>query len=286
MRALILSAASAFALVACTPADETTGESETAEATAEDAKLTEVLAHERRAEDTARDAFRNPAETLGFFQLEPGQTVLEYAPGGGWYTRILAPYVEGEGSYVAVGFAPEGIDSLPEDFRVQVREGGENFAATQSEALGIAAENLPFYFGDAVPDSLDGTVDRVLMVRMMHNLLRWDMAESEIAALRKTMKSDGLLGVVQHRAKADAPEDYVDGNMGYLKEADLIAFFEANGFELVDTSEVNANPADTADYENGVWTLPPSFALGDEERDRFAEIGESDRMTLLFELAE
>jgi len=281
----ILAAASVLALTACGPEAGSAYENEAAEA-AEDTALNEVLADARRDEDRARDEFRNPAKTLAFFQVAPDQTILEYAPGGGWYTRILAPYTSENGGYVAVGFAPEGIEALPENFRVQVREGGENFAANQSEALGIDAQKLPFHFGNEVPDELDGTVDRVLMIRMMHNLIRWGIAESEIAALRDSMKPDGLLGVVQHRAKADAPEEYVDGNMGYLKEADLIAFFEANGFELVDSSEINANPNDTADYENGVWTLPPSFALGDEERETFAAIGESDRMTLLFRKAE
>ena len=279
-----MAAASALALAACGTGDA--GEYGTEQAAEEDRKLAEVLEHERRAEDAARDEFRNPAETLAFFQVEADQTVLEYAPGGGWYTRILAPYLAEKGGYIAVGFDPDNIESLPVDFRAQVREGGETFAATQSEALGIDAEKLPFHFGNEVPDELDGTVDRVLMIRMMHNLIRWGIAESEIAALRDTLKPDGLLGVVQHRAKADAPDDYVDGNAGYLKEADLIAFFEANGFELVGSSEINANPNDTADYDNGVWTLPPSYALGDEDRETYAAIGESDRMTLLFRKAE
>ncbi len=286
MKFYAIAAVSALALIGCTPEAAVTDGPDSTEAAVEDTALTEVLAHERRDADRARDEFRNPAETLAFFQMAPDQTVIEYAPGGGWYTRVLAPYVAGEGGYVAVGFVPEGIDTLPDNFKVQVREGGESFAETQSEALGIPAEDLPFYFGDAVPDALDGTVDRVLMIRMMHNLLRWDMAESEIATLRDTLKPDGLLGVVQHRAKADAPDDYVDGNMGYLKQADMIAFFEANGFELVDSSEINANSADTADYENGVWTLPPSYGLGDEDRETYAAIGESDRMTLLFRKAE
>lgn len=270
-RALI-AAASALALAACGPEAGSSYENEAAE-TVEDTALTEVLADTRRDEDRVRDEFRNPAETLGFFRVAPDQTILEYAPGGGWYTRILAPYTAENGGYVAVGFDPDNIAALPENFRIQVREGGENFAANQSEALGIAAEKLPFHFGNEVPDALDGTVDRVLIIRIMHNLIRWGIAESEIAALRETMKPD-------------APDEYADGNMGYLKRDDLVAFFEVNGFELVEESEINANPADTADYENGVWTLPPSYGLGDQDRETYAAIGESDRMTLLFKLAE
>lgn len=283
-QSLAMTLVGALALTACAP--EAAEDDAAVEATETNAALEEVLAHERRDEDRARDQYRNPAETLAFFDVRPEHTVIEYAPGGGWYTRVLAPYVIGEGSYIGVGFAPEGIDALGDEFAARVRTGGENFPATQSEALGIPAEDLPFYFGNAIPEDLAGTVDRVLIFRMMHNLIRWDIADAEVDALAATLKPDGLLGVVQHRAKPDAPEDYVDGNRGYLKEADLIAFFEGKGFELVGTSEVNANPNDTADYESGVWTLPPSFALGEENRETYAAIGESDRMTLLFRRAE
>lgn len=286
LRSVIVLAASAFALAACDPVLDGTETTACDDAEVADEWLKETLAHERRSDDRKRDSARNPAETLEFFQIAPDQTVIEYAPGGGWYTRILAPYLARKGQYVAVSFAPDEIASLNEDFRARLREGGETFSATQSRALGIAEERLPFHFGDAVPDSLDGQVDRVLIVRMMHNLVRWDIAASEIAALRDTLKPDGMVGVVQHRAKADAPEEFVDGNAGYLKQADVVAFFEENGFELAASSEINANPADTADHEAGVWTLPPTLALGDKDKAKYKTIGESDRMTLLFRKAE
>ncbi|MGB3469646.1 MAG: methyltransferase [Erythrobacter sp.] len=285
MKYALIAMASALTLAACAPeAAEPAGE--TTEASAENTKLAQVLDAELRAEDKARDEFRNPSETLAFFQVEPTHTVIEYAPGGGWYTRILAPYLADEGQYVGVGFAPEAAAALGEDFVAGVKEGGETFSAEQSEALGIPAEKLPFYFGNAIPDDLSGTVDRVLIFRMMHNLKRWGIADDETEALFAALKPGGLLGVVQHRAKADAPDDYVDGNKGYLKQDELIAFFEGKGFELVEASEINANPNDTAEYEAGVWTLPPSFAKGDEDREKYAEIGESDRMTLLFKKPE
>ncbi|MEM7666056.1 MAG: methyltransferase [Pseudomonadota bacterium] len=272
------------ALAACSPAAEDSAEG--TETATTDNTLAEVLAADIRAEDKARDDFRNPAETLAFFQVEPDHTVIEYAPGGGWYTRVLAPYVQESGQYIGVGFAPEAGASLGEEFVERVRQGGATFSERQSEGTGIPAEKLPFHFGNAIPEEMNGTVDRVLVVRMMHNLKRWGIADSETEALFETLKPGGMLGVVQHRAKADAPAEYVDGNMGYLKQDELIAFFESKGFALVDTSEINANPADTADYENGVWTLPPSFAKGDEDREKFASIGESDRMTLLFKKPE
>ncbi|WP_432201815.1 class I SAM-dependent methyltransferase [Erythrobacter sp. W53] len=258
------------------------------ESAVSDVALDEVLASDLRAEDRERDQYRNPAETLAFFQLAPDQTIIEYAPGGGWYTRILAPYVAENGQYIAVSFPAEAAISLGEDFVARVRGFAETFSTDQSEALNIPAEKLPYYSGNAIPDELDGTVDRILMIRMMHNLKRWDIDESEIAALRDTLKDDGMLGVVQHRAKADAPDEYVDGNAGYLKQDEMVAFFEANGFELVDTSEVNANPKDPANWEGGVWTLPPSFGFGSQSEEEIAEhtaIGETDRMTLLFKKA-
>ena len=279
-------AAGALVLAACTPAVETTVVADGPQSISKDDRLASVLADERRSVDRKRDKYRHPVETLDFFQITADQTVIEYAPGGGWYTRILAPYLSCDGQYIAVSFSPDDVATLNADFRERLHEGGRTFSATQSRALGIPEERLPFHFGDAVPDELDGTVDRVLIVHMLHNLMRWDIAESEIAALRDTLKPDGMVGVVQHRAKPDAPDEFSDGNAGYLKEADVIAFFENNGFELVASSEVNANPADTADHEAGVWTLPPTFALGDKARDKFAEIGESDRMTLLFSKAE
>ncbi len=282
MKKTVLLLASALALSACDASVKIESSETETETTAENAKLTEVLASDIRAEDKARDEFRNPAETLSFFQVEPTHTVIEYAPGGGWYTRILAPYVAEEGQYVGVGFGPEAAASLGEEFVARVKEGAETFSEKQAEGTGVAAEKLPYYFTSAIPEEMAGTVDRVLMMRMMHNLKRWGVADAEIDGLYAALKPGGMLGVVQHRAKADAPDDYVDGNKGYLKEAEMIAFFEGKGFELVETSEINANPKDTADYESGVWTLPPSFAKEDEDRETYAAIGESDRMTLLF----
>ncbi|MHA7821010.1 MAG: class I SAM-dependent methyltransferase [Erythrobacter sp.] len=279
----VLAGLGALALAACDSSVETAVVvDDPSIAAAEDTHLADVLWHDRRKNDRKRDKYRHPVETLAFFQLAPDQTVIEYAPGGGWYTRVLAPYLADDGAYIAVGFAPEGVASLGKDFQTQLREGGEGFAEYQSTELGIPAEKLPFYFSDAIPERLNGTVDTVLIIRMMHNLVRWGIAESEIAALHETLKPGGLLGVVQHRAKPDSDVEFTDGNAGYLKQADIIALFESNGFELIGSSEINANSKDPTDHEAGVWTLPPSFALGDKDKDRYKEIGESDRMTLLF----
>ncbi len=282
MKRILIALAGATALTACAPQ---ASEGQVVEASAAETALAEVLAHERRAEDSARDEFRNPAETLAFFELEPSQTIIEYAPGGGWYTRILAPYVADEGSYIAATF-PADPAYLGDQFAELVREGTASFAQDQSEALGIPAEKLPAYFTAELPEELAGTVDRVLMIRMMHNLVRWGIADSELEGLHAALKPGGMMGVVQHRAKADASDEFADGNRGYLREADLIALIEGKGFEFIGSTDVNANPNDPTDHENGVWALPPTFAGGDEGREDFAAIGESDRMTLLFKKAE
>jgi predicted methyltransferase len=147
---------------------------------------------------------------------------------------------------------------------------------------GVPASRIGAYNTDGLPAALNGTADRVLIFREMHNLKRMNMLPRELAAARALLKPDGLLGIEQHRAKANAPDASVDGSKGYLRERDVIAMVEAQGFELVAMSDVNANPSDTADYPEGVWTLPPNLRLGEKDRDRYVAIGESDRMTLLF----
>ena len=149
-------------------------------------------------------------------------------------------------------------------------------------SAGIPAEKITTYYANAIPEEAHGTVDRIIIPRMLHNLLRWNIADEELKALRKLLKDDGRVGVIQHRAKADAPYSYTDGSKGYLAEADVIALMALYGFELLATSEINANPADPADHEAGVWSLPPSYRADEADRERYEAIGESDRATLLF----
>ena len=244
----------------------------------------QVLADARRTEDRARDRWRNPAQTLAFFGVEPDHTVVEYAPGGGWYTRVLAPYVGERGRYIGVNFGPYG--GVPEAFGDRLRTFPQTFPASVEEQTGLPAARVGAYLGNAVPGSLDGTVDRALIVRMLHNLVRWDIADTELKAIRRMLKDDGMVGVVQHQAPEGQGYALTDGNRGYLQKSDVIALMGLYGFELVGESFVNANPADTADYPEGVWTLAPSFRLGDQDRARYEAIGESNRMTLLFRKAE
>jgi len=242
--------------------------------------LASVLADSRRDADRARDQYRHPGATLAFFQVEPGMTVVDYVPSDGWYTRIIAPYLGPSGRYIAMG--PD-VTGAPEGQRNYWGGQGDKMTANGSKwNLGQAAP-LSGFGTDAVPDALAGTVDRVLIFRELHNQLRNDWLHDDMLAIRKVLKSGGMVGVEQHRAAADAPYAATDGSKGYLREKDVVALFDLYGFDLVSKSEVNANPKDTKDWPQGVWMLPPGLrGATDETRPKMQAIGESDRMTLLF----
>ena len=236
--------------------------------------LNAILLHPRREADRTRDAFRHPAETLEFFQVTPDMRVAEYGPGGGWYTRVLMPYLAPSGTYIAFQAATpprEDGTTWPQRFTAAVEENGWGEGGTWT-----AFEH------DAIPEDVAGTVDRVLIFRSLHGLLNGNAADATLRSVRSLLSDDGMVGVVQHRAPEGASYADSNGSRGYLRQSDVVRLFELNGFELYAQSEINANPDDTADYPRGVWTLPPTFALGDEDRARYEAIGESDRMTLLF----
>lgn len=255
------------------------------QAATNDSALDAALATPARDDDRVRDEYRHPAETLRFFQVKPNQTVVEYSPGGGWYTRLLAPYLAANGRYIAI----DG-DSDARTYRDRISEGRakswpERFPDIVAEWTGLDAQKITAFESDEVPEDIAGTVDRVLIFRSIHGLLNGNRADTEIRAIRAMLKDDGMVGVVQHRAKADASYDTSNGTRGYVKQQHVINLFALHGFELVDSSEINANPIDPADWEGGVWTLPPILRYGDENKARYEAIGESDRMTLLFRKA-
>lgn len=234
------------------------------------------LDNPRRAQDRARDQWRHPAETLTFMRVKPGMTVIDYMPSGGWYTRVLVPYLGKDGHYIGLNPAvPAGaseglanyIGGLAQKFPPKAKEW--NLQGASVEAFNT----------DELGEDRNGTVDRVLIFREMHNLHRNKFLHDELYRLRDLLKDDGLLGVVQHRAREDAPAAYVTGARGYMRQKDVIGLIEAHGFELVAASEINANAKDPANHEAGVWELPPVLRT---KREDLRAIGESDRMTLLF----
>jgi predicted methyltransferase len=238
-----------------------------------------ALAGDWRSEkNRARDPYRHPKQSLEFFGVDPTkQTVIEIWPGGGWYAEVLGPALNfGGGQYVAI--VPKPIDGSPA--RVQ-RDNDKLRAmfAARPDLYGKAQvrESL-----DADPDlGPDESVDVVLTFRNAHN---WVMAGNEQAMFRafyKVLRPGGTLGVVDHRAAPDQPPAEMKTS-GYLPQDYVVALAEAAGFKLEATSEINANPKDTKDYKEGVWTLPPTLTLGEQDKARYLSIGESDRMTLRF----
>lgn len=242
--------------------------------------LSGAINHPSRAEDKARDVHRHPAETLAFFQVAPNMKVGEYAPGGGWYSRLLGHYLGGEGQLVGIYANP--ITATTDPARQQrVRDTAAGFGKEVAGYTGLPAEKFSGLTLDNTADH-KGTFDRILVIRSMHGITRAGIADTEIRAMRELLKDDGMLGIVQHRAKADAPWSYANGTRGYLKQQDVVDFMRLNGFELVAASEINANAKDPANHPEGVWEMPPTLAT---KRADLSGLGESDRMTLLFKKA-
>lgn len=245
-------------------------------------ELAAAVASPLRAKDRARDQYRRPDQTLAFFQVAPDMKVGEYAPGGEWYSRLLGLYLGPRGKLVGLYFDPTS-GAFNDKTQAGIRDGAAKYPADVAAASGLPADRFAAMTLENVPAAEMGTFDRILIMRMMHNLLRWNIADREVKAMRDLLKPDGMIGIEQHRAKPDAPFSFTDGSKGYLREKDVIAFMELNGFTFVGSSQANANPKDPANWPNGVWTLPPSLSgASDADKARLQAIGESDRMTLLF----
>lgn len=271
MRSLILVASTALALAAPAAALADHHGGGHAAHQAHGAIAAAVAAPTRTPANVERDKFRNPAETLAFFGVKPGDTVVELWPGGGWYTEILAPLAKAGGGtlYVAAPWE-RGLNRIKEK---QAADAATYGALKLAEFPATGA-------GTKVPD---GSADVVLTFRNVHNW-RFGGADKTADAFKQIfamLKPGGTLGVVEHRLNED-DDAAKEEKSGYMKESSIIAFAEAAGFKLAEKSEINANPKDTKDYEKGVWTLPPSLTEGETDRAKYVAIGESDRMTLKF----
>ncbi len=272
--ALIAAPAIAHDHKAGKPSASAAGEAETA------ALLDKAIAGSWRSEaNRARDRYRNPKETLLFFGLRPNMTVVEVSPSGGWYTEILAPVLKDGGRYIAAHNNPTGPPAAQKARQAFIdRFQGQPDLFGRIGVTSFGRQNL----GDlAAPNS----ADMVLTFRNVHNWIGAGFAPDAFRAFFTVLKPGGILGVVDHRLPENRPtQPGVAGysNTGYVKQSDVIRMAQEAGFELVGTSEVNANPKDTADHPEGVWTLPPTLRLGDKDREKYLAIGESDRMTLKF----
>lgn len=242
----------------------------------------------------ARYEYRHPKETLMFFGIEPGMTVVEGLPGSGWYTKILVDYLGEDGKIIGANYNLDMYSLfswMSEERLAEERQFAETFPDEAREWAGsedLAAD--AFYFG-SMPDSLAGTADAVLLIRALHNAARFQNAgegpflDQILADSFEILKPGGVLGIVQHHARDDMPDAFADGSRGYLKKDFVIEQAEAAGFELAAESDVNANPADQPSEDDVVWRLPPSYSGSRDDAEKRAAvdaIGESNRMTLRF----
>lgn len=226
----------------------------------------------------ARDQYRHPVETLKFFGVEPEMTVVEIWPGAGWYTEILASYLRSHGRYVAAGFvvsdesSPSWRKDIAQDFAKKFVDNPQVFGHVEVTEFGA-----PDRWRMADP----GSADRVLTFRNIHNWIAGGYEKDMFSAIAAALKPGGVLGVVEHRAKPGATLQQMKDS-GYVTEAYVIQLATDAGLKLDGKSEVNANPKDSKDYSKGVWTLPPTLRLGEQDKQKYLDIGESDRMTLRF----
>ena len=229
-----------------------------------------VASEDRTPKNTLRDSSRNPIETLSFFGIESDMVVIELSPGGGWYTEILANYIHYPGTLIAAHWSKDSEIAY-------YRRGRANFEKKMS--------NNPMYGRVEIVDlyselAEENSVDAVLTFRNLHNWLGPNL-DNIFSNTFKSLKPGGVFGIVEHRAKPETSMEMMKKS-GYVTEAHAIKIAKKHGFELAAKSEINANPKDTADHPKGVWTLPPNYRLKDKDRKKYSDIGESDRMTLLF----
>lgn len=293
----------ALALAACNQPSETRDAPvprAEAEAAAQPSKPAAVSAADRLAQVLAaqpeavkaRYQYRHPQQTLEFFGVEPGMTVVEALPGGGWYTKILLPYLGPEGQLIGADYALEmfPLFGFFSDEQLKAKETWKEDWTAEAETWrdDQSAKVSAFVLG-SLPEENGGTADVFLFIRALHNLARFeDQGGFLTAALENAyaaLKPGGIVGVVQHHARPDMPDEWASGNNGYLKKAFVIERMEAAGFEFVAESDININPGDQPTTEDIVWRLPPTLVTSRENpelREKLTAIGESNRMTLKF----
>ena len=294
----LLTIVAALLLAACQPSADAPAPA--AEAPAQEAaempaanSLDDILA--AQPEDVqARYTYRHPKETLEFFGVEPGMTVVEALPGGGWYSKILLPYLGGDGTLIGAAYELDMYSLFPfanEEFLQRQANWTTDWAAGAEEWRGDdGAAVVATRFG-GMPAEADGNVDVVLMIRALHNLARFENAgdgpylTTALNDAFRVLKPGGVLGIVQHHARDDMPDEWATGENGYIKKQLVIDAATAAGFELAGDSDMNANPSDQPTTDDIVWRLPPGLLTSQDDealRAELSAIGESNRMTLKF----
>jgi predicted methyltransferase len=244
-----------------------------APATPDPALVHAVANPERTPKYVARDAVRHPVEELTFFGLQPRMTVVEVWPGGGYWTEILAPYLKSSGRYytaVALGEGKEE-DAATAALKARVKEQKDGYGTIIVTELGKG------HYDIAPPAS----VDLIVTFRNLHNWMENGYADEAMKSFFTALKPGGILGIEDHRGRDDKPQD-LKAKSGYVRQDYAIELARKAGFELVGSSEINANPKDTKEWPEGVWTLPPTLALGAKDREKYLAIGEGDNFVLKF----
>jgi predicted methyltransferase len=244
-------------------------------ASAKDEALAKAIAGSHRTPAMVeRDKYRHPQEELEFFGIKPDMTVVEIAPGGGYWTEILAPYLRDKGTlYTAITprSANERSAQYYDNWKKKLADNSAVYGSVKISELG----------GGTFNPAPEGSADMVLTFRNVHNWMGGGVADQVFASFYKALKPGGILGVEEHRASNDKPQD-PKAQSGYVREDYTIALAEKAGFKYAGKSEILANPKDTKDWPRGVWTLPPTLALGDQDREKYLAIGEADNFVLKF----
>lgn len=227
----------------------------------------------RKLENSNRDIFRNPLQTLLFFGIKPGDTVLEILPGKGYYSEILSLYLKKKGGFFVASFG----ENHPIEPLRNIDKNYQNYFNQNKRIFGNI--NITDFKNNSYLSQIkNNSMDMVLTFRNNHNWIYSNNIDEIYSSINKVMKKNGILGVVQHKA------DFHDKNLknGYVEENYLINIISKHGFELIASSNINRNYKDIKDYPKGVWTLPPTLRLGEKDKEKYLTIGESDRMTLKF----